>query len=147
MRRLIEIATERRVTIVMLMVAIVLVMLVQDNPSWWVDIIAMIIIGREITISALREWMATIGERANVKVSFAGKVKTTLQMFGIAFMVYQEPLFGIDIYRVGYVLLILAAILTTAVTVLPYQRLGGEFIPPLYEGDFLWMPTTDPGIS
>ena len=55
----------------------------------------MIIIGREITISALREWMATIGERANVKVSMAGKIKTTLQMFGIAFMVYKNDLFGI----------------------------------------------------
>jgi Cu(I)/Ag(I) efflux system membrane protein CusA/SilA len=42
---------------------------------------------------------------------------------------------------------ILAAILVTGVTWLPYQRLGNEFIPPLYEGDFLWMPTTDPGIS
>ena len=66
-----------------LMVAIVLVMLVQAQSGWFEDIIAMIIIGREITISALREWMATIGERANVQVSFAGKVKTTLQMFGI----------------------------------------------------------------
>jgi Cu(I)/Ag(I) efflux system membrane protein CusA/SilA len=44
-------------------------------------------------------------------------------------------------------IVILVAILTTAVTILPYQRLGSEFIPPLYEGDFLWMPTTDPGIS
>jgi Cu(I)/Ag(I) efflux system membrane protein CusA/SilA len=42
---------------------------------------------------------------------------------------------------------ILAALLITVVTVIPFQRLGGEFIPPLYEGDFLWMPTTDPGIS
>jgi phosphatidylglycerophosphate synthase len=72
----------------------------------------MIIIGREITVSSLREWMATIGEQATVRVQFSGKLKTTFQMFGIAFMVYQEPLFGIDIYRVGYVLLILAAILT-----------------------------------
>ena len=95
-----------------LMVVIVLVMLVQAQSSLWEDIIAMIIIGREITVSALREWMATIGERATVKVQFSGKIKTTLQMFGIAFMVYQEPLFGIDIYKVGYVLLIGAAIMT-----------------------------------
>jgi len=95
-----------------LMVAIVLVMLVQAESSWFEDIIAMIIIGREITISALREWMATIGERANVKVSTAGKVKTTLQMFGIAFMVYQHDLFGIPIYTVGFVLLIAAAVMT-----------------------------------
>jgi CDP-diacylglycerol--glycerol-3-phosphate 3-phosphatidyltransferase/cardiolipin synthase len=95
-----------------LMVAIVLVMLVQADSGWFEDIIAMIIIGREITISALREWMATIGERANVQVSFAGKIKTTLQMFGIAFMVYQHDLFGIPIYTVGFVLLVAAAVMT-----------------------------------
>ena len=95
-----------------LMVAIVLVMLVQAQSHWFEDIIAMIIIGREITISALREWMATIGERANVKVSFAGKLKTTLQMFGIAFMVYQHDLFGIPIYTVVFVLLVAAAVMT-----------------------------------
>jgi CDP-diacylglycerol--glycerol-3-phosphate 3-phosphatidyltransferase len=95
-----------------LMVAIVLVMLVQAQSSWFEDIIAMIIIGREITISALREWMATIGERAHIKVSMAGKVKTTLQMFGIAFMVYQHDLLGIPIYKVGFVLLVAAAVMT-----------------------------------
>lgn len=95
-----------------LMVCIVLVMLVQAEAKWFEDVIAMIIIGREITVSALREWMATIGERANVKVSVAGKVKTTLQMFGIAFMVYQHPILGISVYRVGFVLLVLAAIMT-----------------------------------
>jgi len=95
-----------------LMVAIVLVMLVQDNPLWFVDIIAMIIIGREITISALREWMATIGERANVKVNWTGKVKTVLQMFGIGFMVYQNEFLGFDIYGIGFVLLVVAAGMT-----------------------------------
>jgi len=95
-----------------LMVAIVLVMLVQAESSWFEDIIAMIIIGREITISALREWMATIGERANVKVDITGKIKTTLQMFGIAFMVYQNDFLGIPVYTIGFVLLVLAAIMT-----------------------------------
>jgi len=95
-----------------LMVAIVLVMLVQGDPDWWVDIIAMIIIGREITISALREWMATIGERANVQVSMSGKIKTTLQMFGIGFMVYQNDLLGFHIYAIGFWLLVAAACLT-----------------------------------
>ena len=95
-----------------LMVAIVLVMLVQGDPDWYVDIIAMIIIGREITVSALREWMATIGERANVKVTWAGKLKTVLQMFGIAFMVFQNDLLGLDIYHIGFVLLIAAAGMT-----------------------------------
>lgn len=95
-----------------LMVVIVLVMLVQAESTLWEDIIAMIIIGREITVSALREWMATIGERANVRVHFSGKIKTTLQMFGIAFMVWREPLLGIDIYKVGYAMLIVAAVMT-----------------------------------
>ena len=95
-----------------LMVCIVLVMLVQGDPDWYVDIVAMIIIGREITVSALREWMATIGERANVKVSWSGKVKTVLQMFGIGFMVYENAFFGIDIYAIGFVLLIVAAGMT-----------------------------------
>ena len=95
-----------------LMVAIVLVMLVQGDPLWYVDIIAMIIIGREITISALREWMATIGERANVQVNWTGKVKTVLQMFGIGFMVYEEEFLGFDIYGIGFVMLVVAAGMT-----------------------------------
>ena len=95
-----------------LMVAIVLVMLVQGDPLWFVDIIAMIIIGREITISALREWMATIGERANVQVNWTGKVKTVLQMFGIGFMVYEEEFLGFDIYGIGFVMLVAAAGMT-----------------------------------
>jgi CDP-diacylglycerol--glycerol-3-phosphate 3-phosphatidyltransferase len=110
-----------------LMVAIVLVMLVQGDPDWHVDIIAMIIIGREITISALREWMATIGERANVKVSMAGKVKTVLQMFGIAFMVYQNELLGIDIYALGFVLLVGAAGMTIW-SMMIYLRAAWPFI-------------------
>ena len=95
-----------------LMVAIVLVMLVQAQSGWFEDVIAMIIIGREITVSALREWMATIGERANVKVGMAGKIKTTFQMFGIAFMVYKVPMFGVDMYTAGFALLVVAAGLT-----------------------------------
>ena len=95
-----------------LMVAIVLVMLVQAESGWFEDIIAMIIIGREITVSALREWMASIGERANVKVGMAGKVKTTFHMFGIAFMVYKVPMFGVDMYTAGFGLLVIAAALT-----------------------------------
>ena len=110
-----------------LMVAIVLVMLVQAQSSWFEDVIAMIIIGREITISALREWMATIGERANVKVDITGKIKTTLQMFGIAFMVYRNDLFGIPIYTIGFVLLVLAAVMTIW-SMIVYLRAAWPFI-------------------
>ena len=95
-----------------LMVAVALVLLVQSDPRIVVTLIAMIIIGREITVSALREWMAGLGARDQVKVSVAGKVKTTLQMFGIAFMVYQRDLFGVEIYEVGYILLVAAAGMT-----------------------------------
>ncbi len=110
-----------------LMVSILLVMLVQAESSWFEDIIAMFIIGREITVSALREWMATIGERANVKVSTAGKIKTTLQMFGIGFMVYHNEMFGIPIYTVGFVLLLLAAVMTLW-SMLIYLKAAWPFI-------------------
>ena len=110
-----------------LMVAIVLVMLVQAQSSWFEDVIAMIIIGREITISALREWMATIGERANVKVDITGKIKTTLQMFGIGFMVWKLPVYGVPIYTIGFVLLVLAAIMTIW-SMIVYLRAAWPFI-------------------
>jgi CDP-diacylglycerol--glycerol-3-phosphate 3-phosphatidyltransferase len=97
-----------------LMVAIALVLLVQSDTQFQVTVAltAAIIIGREITVSALREWMASIGERGNVAVSRGGKIKTTLQMIGIGLMVYQNPTFGIDVYVVGFALLLLAAAMT-----------------------------------
>lgn len=95
-----------------LMVATSLVLLVQSDPRISLAVVAAVIIGREITVSALREWMAGLGARAEVAVGTAGKIKTTLQMFGIAFMVYQHRLFGIPIYEVGYYLLLAAAVMT-----------------------------------
>lgn len=96
-----------------LMVAITLVLLVQSDPgSVTLALTAAIIIGREITVSALREWMASIGERSNVAVSQGGKIKTTLQMVGIGLMVYREPTLGVDIYAVGFVFLLIAAGMT-----------------------------------
>ncbi len=71
-----------------------------------------IIIGREIVISALREWMAELGKRASVAVSYIGKVKTALQMIAIAMLIYKEPLFGLPIFIFGEVLLFVAAALT-----------------------------------
>lgn len=95
-----------------LMVAISLVLLVQGDPKFYVDVIAIIIIGREITVSALREWMATVGAAGTVAVSWLGKVKTTMQMVGIGFMIHREPAFGLDLYRIGFWLLVVAAVLT-----------------------------------
>ena len=71
-----------------------------------------IIIGREIVISALREWMAELGKRASVAVSYIGKVKTTLQMIAISLLIYREPLFGLPIFIIGELLLFVAAVLT-----------------------------------
>lgn len=71
-----------------------------------------IIIGREIAISALREWMAELGKRASVAVSYIGKVKTALQLTAISLLIYQEPLLGISIFKLGEILLFIAAALT-----------------------------------
>ena len=95
-----------------LMVAIVLVMLVQSQSSWFEDVIAMIIIGREITISALREWMAEMGERGVVKVGILGKVKTVFQMVSIGLLLYGEPLYGLPTFRIGEIAFYVAAALT-----------------------------------
>ncbi len=71
-----------------------------------------IIIGREIVISALREWMAELGKRASVAVSYIGKVKTAMQLTAISLLIYQEPLLGIPIFELGEILLFIAAALT-----------------------------------
>jgi CDP-diacylglycerol--glycerol-3-phosphate 3-phosphatidyltransferase len=95
-----------------LMVAVVLVLLVEDQPSIWLAIPAAIIIGREITISALREWMAELGASSKVAVSGYGKLKTICQMVALGFLIYHNDLFGIPIYTIGMILLYIASILT-----------------------------------
>jgi len=95
-----------------LMVAVALVLLVQDNPSPLFAVPAAIIIGREIVISALREWMAEIGARTKVAVSIVGKVKTTLQMVSIVLLLYKVPLGPLPTHAAGVILLYIAAILT-----------------------------------
>jgi len=93
-----------------LMVAAALIVLVRLGRAD--AIIAFIIIGREITISALREWMAQLGESKSVAVSMLGKVKTTFQMIAIIMLLYHERLFGINIHLIGSWLLDIAALLT-----------------------------------
>lgn len=95
-----------------LIVAVALIMLVQSNPSIWFVIPAAVIVGREITISALREWMAEIGERTKVAVSVIGKIKTTAQMVALLLLLLREPLWGLPTQDVGLVLLYVAAALT-----------------------------------
>jgi len=93
-----------------LIVSTALVLLVQADPQ--IALVAAIIIGREITVSALREWMSQIGARAHVAVSIFGKWKTTLQIVGITFMLYREPLLELPIYRIGEWLVYVAAAIT-----------------------------------
>jgi cardiolipin synthase len=93
-----------------LMVAAALILLVKLGRAD--AIIAFIIIGREITISALREWMAKVGESRSIAVSMLGKIKTTFQMIAIALLLYHEQLAGLDCQVIGSLLLYMAALLT-----------------------------------
>jgi len=84
-----------------LMVAVTLFLLVQENPTPLLAITSAIIVGREITISALREWMAEIGERTRVNVAMLGKVKTTMQIVAILVLLYQHDMEGLRLFHVG----------------------------------------------
>jgi len=95
-----------------LIVATALVLLVSKDPRWLIVLTAAVIIGREITISALREWMAEIGARRKVAVSQLGKYKTILQIVGLSMMLYRLRLFGLPTYRIGVVLTEVAAAAT-----------------------------------
>ena len=95
-----------------LMVAIALVALVAVNPSPFFALPAAVIIGREIAVSALREWMAELGKRANVAVNVIGKFKTAAQMIAIIMLVYGEPIIGLPMDILGLLLLYVAAGLT-----------------------------------
>ncbi len=93
-----------------LMVAAALVMLVQLGRAD--ALLAFVIIGREIAISALREWMARIGAAKSVAVSFVGKFKTAAQMTAIPMLLWHAPLGPIDVQKLGAWLLWAAAVLT-----------------------------------
>ncbi len=94
-----------------LMVAVALVLLVEEHASLWLTLPAAIIIGREIVVSALREWMAELGARAHVAVSRWGKWKTAAQMVALVILLGNPPAFTAWVV-LGYVLLIVAAGLT-----------------------------------
>lgn len=108
-----------------LMVAIALLLLVTlHHDSAWFVVAAAIIVGREIIISALREWMAELGQRASVAVSFIGKIKTTLQMIAIIVLLSNIP----QLQIIGFIALAGAAALTLWSMILylkaaaPYMR-------------------------
>ena len=106
-----------------LMVAVALFLIVQGHPTPWMAFWAAVIVGREIAVSALREWMAELGQRAKVRVAMIGKVKTTVQMIALLCLLYsvnpQHPLnpgtdmwLGVWVFHIGDWLLAAAALLT-----------------------------------
>ena len=95
-----------------LMVAVVLVLLVQRDPTPWLALPAAVIICREIVVSALRELMAELGQRAAVSVAAIGKVKTAAQMAALLLMLYRHDLGPIPMYGAGIALLYVATALT-----------------------------------
>ena len=104
-----------------LIVAFALVLIVYRHPSMYILIPSLIIIGREITVSALREWMAEVGNRGAVAVSYLGKVKTTVQIIAIVFLLWFHPIGPIPTFEIGKWLLAAAAILTV-ISMIDYLR-------------------------
>jgi CDP-diacylglycerol--glycerol-3-phosphate 3-phosphatidyltransferase len=102
-----------------LMVVVALVLLVGDDaphlrlvrfdPGVLITITAAVIVGREITISALREWMAEVGARGKVAVSKLGKLKTIFQMTGLSMMLFRSDVWFIPAYEIGVYCLVAAA--------------------------------------
>ena len=95
-----------------LIVAVARVLIVSRDPRLVMVLTAVIIIGREIAISALREWMAELGHRTKVAVSSLGKYKTIVQMVGLSLLLFRHDLFGLPVYQVGQWLTVFAALLT-----------------------------------
>ncbi len=95
-----------------LIVAVALLLVLYKTPTWFLLVPVIIIIGREITVSALREWMAELGQRSVVQVSYVGKLKTAFQMLSIGCLLFYKPLFGLPIFEIGLALLYFAAMLT-----------------------------------
>tara|TARA_A100001037_G_C14994781_1_gene564277 strand:- start:97 stop:684 length:588 start_codon:yes stop_codon:yes gene_type:complete len=95
-----------------LMVVTALVMLIGHHSNLYLTIPGLVIIGREVMISALREWMAELNRRGLVKVGIIGRVKTLLQMLAILILVANPPNLDLPWLYIGYILLYIAAIMT-----------------------------------
>jgi CDP-diacylglycerol---glycerol-3-phosphate 3-phosphatidyltransferase len=104
-----------------LIVAAALVLIASRDPRLLLVNAAIVIVGREIAVSALREWMAELGQRARVGVSGLGKFKTILQMVGLSLLLYRHDWLGLPIYRIGTWFTVAAAVLTL-VSMLDYLR-------------------------
>ncbi len=95
-----------------LLVAVALLLIVEREGAIWITMAAVLIISREITISALREWMAETGQRSKVAVAYIGKVKAVTQILSLIFLLYNQDLWGLPLREVGLVFLVIATVLT-----------------------------------
>jgi len=102
-----------------LMIAAALVLLVADpyvQAHVWdtrlFAVVVLVILGREIAVSALREWMSEVGKRSHVAVSVIGKAKTSAQMIAIPFLLWRDPFWDLPVFQLGEILLYSAAALT-----------------------------------
>ena len=106
-----------------LIVVSALVILIAHHNSIWLTLPSLVIIGREIVISALREWMAAKGLRDKVAVKFSGKLKTTVQMLAIIILLLANPDLPEWLLMLGYGLIYLAAVLSIS-SAMQYFRAG-----------------------
>jgi CDP-diacylglycerol--glycerol-3-phosphate 3-phosphatidyltransferase len=97
-----------------LIVVSALVVLVAHHANLWLTLPGLIIVGREIVISALREWMAEMNRRGSVSVAWFGRVKTAFQMVSIVVLLANPPELSLLWVKIGYGLIYLAAIMTLA---------------------------------
>ena len=95
-----------------LIVVAALIILVAYHNNPWLTLPSLIIVGREIVISALREWMAEVNDSVAVAVSYLGKIKTTLQMIALTLLLSQPVGNDSSALQIGYILLYLAAVMT-----------------------------------
>lgn len=95
-----------------LIVVVALILILQSHPSTSMAISVIVIVSRELMVSALREWMAEVGLRASIAVSMLGKFKTTFQMSAISLLLYQNPIGSIQTWKIGVILLYIAVALT-----------------------------------
>ncbi|MEZ5479160.1 MAG: CDP-diacylglycerol--glycerol-3-phosphate 3-phosphatidyltransferase [Thiolinea sp.] len=105
-----------------LIVVVALLLIVEREGSFWFTLAGMIIVGREVVISALREWMAQIGAHGKVAVAYIGKVKTTAQIIALIFLLYNQDLFGVIPMRELGILALVAATVLTVVSMVQYLQ-------------------------
>jgi CDP-diacylglycerol---glycerol-3-phosphate 3-phosphatidyltransferase len=106
-----------------LMVATVLILLVERHASVWIALPTVLIVAREIAVSALREWAAVRGAAGSIPVSWLGKLKTTTQMLALLLLLLGGEVLQVDLHALGLIVLWLAAGLTLW-SLLDYLRLA-----------------------